>query len=260
MTVCLACTMVVGCTLTRVADSITLPPPATPTAVDDWRLIAQGIERRDVVIRLSGGREAQVILVRLDPAEVMFKVHYSPEDPHTIDGWRDSLPQAAVILNASFFDETYRALGLVVSDGQPFGQSFVGFGGMFQVTANRVRVRSLVGEPYQGEQLTQAVQTFPMLIEAGGVLAPQGDGFNQRAYRTVIAQDRWDHIMMVVVPHDVVSLADLQGWLITSGLNIDIALALDGGKSTGLVINVPGHSETYPNLDKVPSVIAVYLP
>jgi uncharacterized protein YigE (DUF2233 family) len=258
--VCLACVMLLGCTLTRVADSITLPPPATPTAVDDWQLITQGIEWRDVVIRLSGGREAQVVLVRLDPAGVTFKVHYSPDVPLNVAGWRDALPQAAVILNAGFFDETYRALGLVVSDGQVSGQSFVGFGGMFQVTAASVRVRSLVGEPYQGELLAQAAQAFPMLIEAGGVLAPQGDGFDQRAYRTVIAQDWLGYIVVAVVPHDVVSLADLQGWLITSGLNIDMALALDGGKSTGLVINVPGHSETYPSLDKVPSVIAVYLP
>jgi hypothetical protein len=249
-----------GCTLTRVTDSVTLPPPATYTPVSDWQTLAPGVERRDVDLRLSGGRHARAVILRLDPAVVAFRVHYSPDDPHTIIGWRDSLPQAAVIFNASFFDETHRALGLLVSDGQVFGQSFVGFGGMFQVSASGVRVRSLVGEPYYGDALIQAVQAFPMLIEAGGVLAPQGDGFDSRSRRTLIAQD-WDgRILVAVIPNDLVSLADLQSWLITSDLNVTIAMGLDGGKSSGLIVNGPGHSETYPNLDKVPSVIAVYLP
>jgi uncharacterized protein YigE (DUF2233 family) len=252
--------MLFGCTLIRVTDTVTLPPPATPTAVSDWCFIAPGIERRDIDVRLNGGRAARAVVVRLDPALVTFRVYYSPDDPHTISAWRDGLPQAAVILNAGFFDETRRALGLVVSDGQAFGQSFVGFGGMFQVSAAGVRVRSLVGEPYRGEPLIQAVQAFPMLIEAGGVLAPQGDGFDQRARRTVIAEDGQGRILVIVIPYDMVSLADVQSWLITSDLNLYIALGLDGGKSSGLVINVPGYGETFPNLDEVPSVIAVYLP
>ncbi len=256
----LAWLVLFGCTLTRVTDSVTPPPPDTSTPVNAWQIIAPGIERRDIDVRLSGGRRARAVVLRLDPAVVTFRVHYSPDDPHTITGWRDALPQAAVILNASFFDETHRVLGLLVSEGQVFGQSFVGFGGMFQVSSFGVRVQSLVSEPYQGEALLQAVQAFPVLIEAGGVLAPQGDGFDRRSRRTLIAQDGQGRILAAVIPDDMVSLADLQSWLITSDLNIAIAMGLDGGKSSGLMVSVPGHSETYPNLDKVPSVIAVYLP
>jgi hypothetical protein len=256
----LAWLVLFGCTLTRVTDSVTPPPPATSAPASDWQIIAPGIERRDIDLRLSGARHARAVVLRLDPALVAFRVHYSPDDPHSITGWRDTLPQAAVILNASFFDETHRALGLVVSDGQVFGQSFVGFGGMFQVSTSGARVRSLVGEPYLGDTPIQAVQAFPMLIEAGGVLAPQGDGFDRRSRRTLIAQDGQGRVLVAVIPYDMVSLADLQSWLITSDLNITIALGLDGGKSSGLIVSVPGHSETYPNLDEVPSVIAVYLP
>jgi hypothetical protein len=252
--------MVFGCTLTRVTDTATLPPSATPAPVSDWQIIAPGIERRDVDLRLNGGRRTRAVVLRFDPAQVTFRVHYSPDDPHFITGWQEALPQAAVILNASFFDESHTALGLLVSDGQIFGQSFVGFGGMFQVSTTGVRVRSLVSEPYLGDGLIQAVQAFPMLIETGGVLAPQGDGFDRRSRRTVIAQDTQGRILVAVIPYDMVSLADLQTGLITSDLNITIALGLDGGKSSGLIVNVPGHGETYPNLDKVPSVIAVYLP
>jgi exopolysaccharide biosynthesis protein len=257
---CLFALIVLGCNLSRVTEQVTLPTPATPSPVSDWQIVAQGIERRDVIMRLNGGREARAALVRIDPAAVTFRVHYSPDDPHTINEWRDVLPDAAVIVNGSFFDGDRQALGLLASDGQHFGQSFMGFGGMFQVTDSGPRVRSLVGEPYQGESFIQAVQAFPMLIEAGGVLASQDEGFTQRNRRSVIAQDRDGRIIIAVVAQDRVSLADLQGWLITSDLNVYIALGLDGGKSTGLVVNAPGHSETIPNLDAVPAVIAVYGP
>ncbi len=257
---CLLALFILGCNLSRVTNRVTLPPPATPSPVSDWQIVAQGIERRDTILRLSGGREARAALVRIDPAVVTFRVHYSPDDPHTINEWRDVLPQAAVIVNGSFFDDDRRALGLLASDGQHFGQSFAGFGGMFQVTESGPRVRSLVSEPYQGESFFQAVQAFPMLIEAGGVLASQDEGFTQRNRRTAIAQDWQGRIIIAVVAQDRVSLADLQGWLITSDLNVYVALGLDGGKSTGLVVNTPGHSETIPNLDEVPSVIAVYGP
>jgi uncharacterized protein YigE (DUF2233 family) len=257
---CLLVMVMLGCNLSRVTDRVTLPPPATPSPVSDWQMIAQGIERRDTILRLSEGREARAALVRIDPATVTFRVHYSPDDPRSINEWRDVLSGAAVIVNGSFFDEDRRALGLLASDGQHFGQSFAGFGGMFQVTETGPRVRSLVGEPYQGESLIQAVQAFPMLIEAGGVLASQDEGFTQRNRRTAIAQDWQGHIIIAVIAQDRVSLADLQGWLFTSDLNVYIALGLDGGKSTGLAVNTPGHSETIASLDDVPSVIAVYVP
>ncbi len=109
-------------------------------------------------------------LVRIDPAVVTFRVHYSPDDPHTINGWRDVLPQAAVILNGSFFDEMTEALGLLVSDGQFFGQSFVGFGGMFQVTASG-RARAIAGQ-----------RTVPgRIVVPGGAGVPHADRSGRRA-------------------------------------------------------------------------------
>ncbi|MBN1564613.1 MAG: phosphodiester glycosidase family protein, partial [Anaerolineae bacterium] len=187
------------------------------------------------------------------------RVHYRPGAPYAIGAWRDQLPAAAIIINGSFFDENDYALGLLVSDGQIYGQSYSGFGGMFQVdAAGLARVRSLIYEPYQGEALTQAVQAFPMLVEANGSRASQGDGFDDRSRRTVIAQDSLRRIILAVIPYATMSFNELQEWLLSSDLDVQIAFGLDGGRSTGLVINTPGLSALYPSLDKVPAVIAVY--
>jgi hypothetical protein len=251
--------LLLGCTLSRVPQN-RIAPTSVPTTVPsnlDWTLIAPGIESRDLDLKLGNERQTRAIIVRVDPGLALLRVHYSPGAPHWLNEWRDHLPDAAVIVNGAFFDETDQALGLLVSDGQVFGGSFTGFGGMLQVTESGVRVRSLVGEPYQGEALIQAVQAFPMLIEVGGVLAPQGDGFDTVSRRTAVGQDGSGRIIFVVIPFDFVSLAELQEGLLSSNLELTIAFALDGGKSTGLVIR-GAEDSLYPAIDALPSVIAVY--
>lgn len=255
-----------GCTLARglsdLATSVptALPAPTrAPTALPGtgWTTVAPGVERRDARVTLDGASPFTAVVVRLDPARVTFRVHYSPGDALRMDEWRDRLGAAVVIVNAGFFDEADAALGLVVSDGQASGQTFVGFGGMFQVDATGARVRSLVGDPYYGEPLIQAAQAFPVLVEAGGVAAPQGDGFDEGSRRTVVAQDGAGRILFIAVPGAFVSLADLQAWLLTGDLDIAIACALDGGRSTGMVIR-GAETQMYPSLDQLPTVIAAY--
>ncbi|HML20850.1 MAG TPA: phosphodiester glycosidase family protein [Aggregatilinea sp.] len=263
----IAALALMGCTLARgvsdLATSAPSPLPPTPTRAPTvppetgWQSIAPGIEYRNERVTLVGGGSFTAVEVRIDPALVTFRVHYRPGDALGINGWSEQIPDAAVIVNAGFFDEADRSMGLVISDGQVSGESFAGFGGMFQVDAYGARVRSLVSEPYYGEDLYQAVQAFPMLVEAGGIAAPQGDGFSEGSRRTVAAQDRTGRILFIAVPVAFVSFADLQAWLLASDLDVSIAFALDGGKSTAMVIRGPD-PQTFPALDGLPAVIAVY--
>lgn len=250
----------VGCNLTRATtNTIAITPETEPVAVTDWQTIAPGIEERTMEMARDGGSIAPVILLRIDPAWVTFQVHYTAGVARSISEWRTYLPDAQAIINGGFFDENDRATGLTISNGQVFGQSYQGFGGMFQVEATgQVRVRSLVSEPYAGETLAQAVQAFPVLVEAGGVRAPQDDGFDEGSRRSFIAQDSAGHILLGVVPYSFVSLAELQLWLLSSGLDIQIAFGLDGTRSACMVINVPGNMATYASFDRIPTVIAVY--
>jgi hypothetical protein len=251
--------LLLGCNLTRVPQT-RIAPTAVPTAnplESGWTLITPGIEQRDLDLELGNERQTRAVIIRIDPGVAQLRVHYNPGAPHWLNEWRDLLPEASVIVNGAFFDESDHILGLLASDGQVFGASFSGFGGMLQVTESGVRVRSLVGEPYQGEALIHAVQAFPMLIEAGGILAPEGDGFDTRSRRTAVGQDRTGRIIFVVIPYDFVSLAELQEGLLGSNLDLTIAFALDGGKSTGIVIR-GADDALYPSLDSLPSVIAVY--
>jgi hypothetical protein len=54
------------------------------------------------------------------------------------------------------------------------------------------------------------------------------------------------------------SLYSLSEWLPHSGLRLDTALNLDGGRSTGLVVNFPEESVVIPDYVPLPIVVAVY--
>ncbi len=259
LVVCLAAGVLLGCNMSvRQADPPTSSGGTGPGYAQDWQAIAPGVERREMDLPTASiSLRGTMSVLRVDPALATFRVHYSPGAAYSLPDWASRLPGALAIVNGAFFDEFDCALGLLVSEGQVFGSSFAGFGGMFQVGSSGVRVRSLVGEPYQGEPLWQAVQAFPMLIEQGGQLAPQGAGFDARSRRTWIGQDRWGRIV-IGVTFNLISLADLQNWLLASGLDLNTAFGLDGGRSAGLLVAAPNAGQSLLSVDALPSVIAVY--
>jgi uncharacterized protein YigE (DUF2233 family) len=219
-----------------------------------WQAAAPGVEVRH--IRLGAQGTTTVILARLDPTQVRFRVLYTPGAPKRVAQWA-AQNQALLVINASFFTREDRATALVVSDGERREQSYRGFGGMFAVAGEQIWIQSLREEPFNPEQaLDQAVQTFPILIRPGGILNDQVDDL-ALAPRTAIALDRAGRVVAVVAPRAVFTLRGLAAFLADSDLDLDAALNLDGGTSTGMWLAA---GETRINLDSlapVPSVIAV---
>ncbi|MFP4320966.1 MAG: phosphodiester glycosidase family protein [Anaerolineales bacterium] len=249
--------------LNSVNDTPEATPNVTPTVSmlteDGWDVVAPGMAYR--VFRVEPPytqRAFDMPVVRIDPASVEFRVHYEPGEWYTIAEWRDRLNEPLLIVNANFFTEMGRAVGLVVSVGQTHGQSFEGFGGMFQVTEDEARVRSLVEEPYEGGDFLQAVQGFPMFVEPGGRAANTGPGFDDLSRRTMIAQDDEGRVLILTTPAGLLTLRQAMNWLLAAPLNIDVAFGLDGGKSVGLFVQARPEPLFYPSLDPIPVVVAVY--
>lgn len=241
--------------------TVGVAPTATGAPADTgWQAAVSGLELRR--LRVGGDGGATVTLVRLRPEDVRFRVLYTPGQPKRVAEWaRQAAGGAAkaplLIFNASFFTDQGRATALVVSDGQRHEHSYRGFGGMFAVAGERVWIQSLREQPYDPAQpLDQAVQAFPVLVRPGGVVNAQVED-GAVSPRTAIAIDRSGRVLVIVCPSPFFSLRDLASFLADSDLDIDAALNLDGGISTGLWLSA---GETRIELDSfvpVPSVIAV---
>jgi len=250
-----------GCALadatpTVVAPTITPRPTATTRPVDTgWQTIEPGVEYRELSIA-PGDRTERLRIARVDPAQARFRVLYNPDRPQRVSEWlTDS--KALLAVNGNYFDPQNRALSLVIQDGRVSGVPYEGFGGMFAVGGDDVRVRWNVKEPYAGERLSYALQNFPMLVLPGGTPNMQIDDNGRVAPRTAVAADRAGRIVFVVSPTSAFTLTEFGQWLAASDLDLDAALNLDGGTSTGLVLRSGDRTLGTDSWVGVPNVIVV---
>lgn len=251
-------------------------PTPTPEPPDTgWQPLGPGVELRQIRVEASppatpsatpttGSPETRaaerLTIVRLDPAHVYFRVHYDPQIPRHLSTWATYLQQPTLIINGGYFTPENQTTGLLISDGQAWGGVYGDFAGLFAVTAGeQVSVRWLRDRPYDpAEPLAQAVMSFPVLVKPGGVMgfpADADDGTPAR--RTVVAQDNQGQILFIVAPRGVLSLHQVAVFLAGSDLEIDVALNLDGGFSTGLWLEAGDSSIKVDSHVPVPSIISV---
>ncbi|NLE43453.1 MAG: phosphodiester glycosidase family protein [Chloroflexi bacterium] len=234
------------------------PSPAPLPPDTGWQLLQPGIELRQIRVRFGENPE-QITIVRLDPSHVRFEVHYDPIHPRTVYAWAQDL-NAQIVINGAYFTPENKTVGLLVTDGRQWGASYGDFAGMFSVDASgSVSIRWLQERPYSPlEPLQHALQSFPVLVKPGGVMGFPADADDGRpARRSVVAQDTRGHILIIVAPDGTLSLHHTARFLAESDLEINVALNLDGGTSTGLWFSVGTTALRIDSLVPVPSIIVV---
>ncbi len=251
-------------TPTPVPPTATLPPgtsvpPPSPTPWDTgWQPVVAGLERRELSAPTSYGQEA-VTVVRLEPARFDLQVRYTPGLAKPLSGWAVST-KALLVVNAGYFTPEKFVTALTVSEGLAYGTPLGDYAGMLAVTPEGwATVRWLRAWPYDpAEPLTAAVQSFPVLVKPGGIMGfPADADEGLPARRTVVAQDGSGRLLFIVGAGGRFSLHELAVWLTESDLDVDIALNLDGGSSTGLWLRSPAHPVRIESFGELPAVITV---
>jgi uncharacterized protein YigE (DUF2233 family) len=232
------------------------PPAATPDS--GWVAGRPGLEVRHLRLQLAPDQPVvQLVIVRIEPSTVRLRVGYAPDQPRGLRGWFEQ-QRPLVAINGSFFTQENRPTALLISDGAASGSSYEGFGGMLAVApGGGVALRPLRDEPYDpNEPLDQALQSFPMLVFPGGAAAQIEDN-GERARRTALAIDRAGRLLLIVGPTNGFTLRGLAEWLSQSDLEIDRALNLDGGSSTGLYLKDGALEEGIDSFGLLPIVLLV---
>jgi uncharacterized protein YigE (DUF2233 family) len=247
-----------------ISFSPTAPPnvPATLGTTPDtgWSLLQPGLGRRVIPIYNDLNQQVESLYIwRLDQTYFRLDVAYD-ERPKSLETWQRET-HALMVVNGGFYsieNETYFPDGLTIVDGKASGRSYNGFGGMLAIRNSRAELRSLVQQPYNSnEPLQAALQSFPVLVGPGGKLGFGADRENYvSARRTVIGQDQDGRILFIVAPQGYFTLHQLSVYLTESNLNLDIAVNLDGGGSTGILVASP--HETISSSRPLPFVILVY--
>ena len=260
--------LLVGCVAAPAAPTTAAPvataplmlsPTLSPTPLvpdSGWQQVQPGLEQRIInLVDDAGAWQENITLLRLDPFTYRFDVAYQPGAPLSLTAWQ-AQTGALLVVNGGFYTKAYEATGLVVSSGEVYGSSYGDFAGMLAVTAAGPEVRWLRQRPYDPtEPLLAALQSFPMLVRPGGVLGfPDEDG--QQARRTVVAQDGAGRVLFLVATLGHFTLYQLSHYLASSDLDIDVALNLDGGPSSGMLLAEP--RVHVPSFSLLPTVITVF--
>ncbi len=222
-----------------------------------WIAGDPGVELRRIYATVAENLRGPVVVVRLDPQQVHIRVGYRPDRPIALRAWF-AAEQPLLAVNAGYFDAEHQSTALVISDGVVSGASYEGFGGMLAIHADgAIELRPLRDTPYDAaESIVQATQSAPMLIFPSGVGANlQEDG--KRARRTVVAFDQQGRLLFIVAPSSMFTLSEIENWLIASDLQIDRALNLDGGSSTGMFLVSGELNEAIDSFAGLPIVILI---
>ena len=235
--------------------------PALQTVPEaGWSVLQPGLQRRVIDIYKDQNQKVESLYIwRLDQKYFRLDIAYE-ETPKTLTTWQEET-DASIVLNGGYYsidNERYFPDGLTIVNGKASGRSFNGFGGMLAIGQSGAELRWLVEKPYNSyESLHAALQSFPILVKPGGQLGFGAERENHvQARRTVIAQDKDGRILLMVAPQGYFTLHQLSLYLTESDLDLDIAINLDGGGSTGILVANPREliSPTRP----IPFVILVY--
>ncbi len=231
-----------------------------PTLELGWSLLQPGLERRAIPIYNDFNQHVEMVHIwRLDQNYFRMDVDYG-ETPKSLETWQKET-NALMVINGGFYsiaNEKYIPDGLTIVHGKAFGRSFNGFGGMLAIKDSWAELRWLAQKPHTSyEPLQAALQSFPVLVQPGGELGFGAEKENNvSARRTVIGQDKNGRILFIVAPQGYFTLHQFSVYLTESDLNLDIALNLDGGGSTGILVADP--LEIIPPNRPLPFVILVY--
>jgi hypothetical protein len=223
--------------------TISVPPTADTAPQVGWSLLQPGLERRVIRIYNEQNQPVESLYIwRLDQKYFRLDVAYD-EKPKSLEAWQMQT-NALLVVNAGYYgieNESYFPIGLTVVNGKVSGRSFSGYGGMLAITSAGAQLSWLVQKPYNASApLQAALQSFPILVQPGGQLGFGADRENNvSARRTVLAQDKTGRLLLIVAPQGYFTLHQLSAYLTGSDLNLDIAVNLDGGGSTGILLASP---------------------
>ncbi len=227
-----------------------------------WERLGEDLEIARASQRSLLFFESEVIFLRTSLKAYDLQVIRSEDfgKPVTDVGTLCKRSGAALCLNANFFDEKGKALGLEFNKLHRGGKTLTG---VFYLTRSGMGISSR--KDLTSLAMLEAVQAGPRLIVDGEIVGGIRGGQN-RSRRSGVCIDRKNRLLLFMVSKGLLGLSTeaLQEMLIHPSLDCRDALNLDGGGSSQLFISQDViHAEPdfrgifIPGSDQVPVALAL---
>jgi hypothetical protein len=207
-------------------------PPAVHPGAMTWETLAPGFETAELPVLTDKEEIDRFYLARIDPALYDFSVHVDANQPNRIGDWERDLPNAVLIVNGSFFGPNNGPDTPIISNGAAQGPStYDAQAGAFVAGASGARVVDLTqGQSWQAAfaGANNAMVAYPLLIGADGKTHVTRKS-RWLSNRTFVGEDLKGRIIIGSTKEAFFSLEREVDFLLGAGLDLRIALNLDGG-------------------------------
>lgn len=241
--------LVIGCARAETAQKESAPPPKPPIeCVDAWTPVADGIEYKTLNCTPS---RFDLHLIRVDPKLATIDALVRPGSTAT-----DLGREFTFALNANFFDEKYRPLGVVVTSGKEVNRLHpVSWQSVFFIDRDRApHIVSKDEWPDVRESALAASQCGPRLVVDG---EKNRVAKAEPAWRSGVCIDPEKRVVFFATPpetefdvHEMVALA-------SGPLGCRDAMLFDGGPSVQFFLRREGKPVVVEGDKRVPAYVVV---
>ncbi|MEO8581957.1 MAG: phosphodiester glycosidase family protein [Patescibacteria group bacterium] len=217
----------------------------------DWQTLSSGVEVRSLQYAYNG-QSYQIQVIRLDPNQGTLSLQYDQRGK-TVSQWAKGTDHL-VVSNAGFFKEKNEPVGLLYVNGERLDSHRVkpADSGLLVIHENGIEILNLANAPIPAE-LQNAVQTYPVLIDQGKLIANKN--MTKQDRRTAIGTDRDRRIYLFTAGYQHLGLYDFAKVISESGLQLTEVLNLDGGGSTGVAVDAGTFQKIIESETAVPTVL-----
>ena len=194
-----------------------------------------------------------LVIAALPQNDFLARFEYAKE-PAPLARWMTAT--TTMVLNGGYFNEDWSPAGYLVISGERIGQRKFddNKSGLMVIQDGHISLRDLSTQPIQkSEHFEYAVQSYPWLIRAGQAALHEDSGKMSR--RTAIGLDDQYNVYVIVANNYDISLYQLMNELLRSGIAFRDVLNLDGGPSTGLMVNSGDTQVSINSQSPVPMVV-----
>jgi hypothetical protein len=224
--------------------ALTEPAPKAIPGPLVWHQGAPGFEVADLAVMVAGHQVDTLLLNRIDPARYRFAVRNAPRGDKGLDEWERNLPQAALIVNGSYFDVAGRPNTPFVSQGVAMGPAqYDARAGAFIAGDGSADVRDLTRADWRHTfaGARNAMVSYPLLIGEDG-RSHVTIKSRWLANRSFVGRDAKGRIIIGSTREAFFPLDRLATFLLAAPLGLKVALNLDGGPVACQSVRLKGFS------------------
>lgn len=262
--------------IAALAASLVICPMASESRADDshglpatWKPLGDGFDMSQIDLRSSLFFNSQITFVRFNLIDYRVAVIRASDFGFSRSSARTLCQKARALacINANFFDESGKPLGLVVTRGMTLQNMHRGgktLTGIFQLSRKEAAIVSR--SDYHPESVVEAIQSGPRLISNSQKI-PGLKEESSPTRRSGVCIDKSNRIIFYLMSTGFfgLSLDDLRDVLLDDSIQCHDALNLDGGGSAQLYFGPAGQKEENSSsslfiegTDEVPIVLGVF--